>query len=84
MHKGRHQLYKYVHPELEWAPVSLLSMDRLLKSWVLCVGPCQSGKTVLANFLTEYSDITDYNPTQEGGILELENTHVTSNSKGTR
>lgn len=43
----------------------------------------QSGKTVLANFLTESSDITEYNPTQGVRILEFENPHVTSNNKGT-
>uniref|UniRef100_A0ABI7W8U8 Intraflagellar transport 22 n=1 Tax=Felis catus TaxID=9685 RepID=A0ABI7W8U8_FELCA len=43
----------------------------------------QSGKTVLANFLTESSDITEYNPTQGVRILEFENPHVTSNDKGT-
>jgi len=43
----------------------------------------KSGKTVLANFLTESSDITEYNPTQGVRILEFENPHVTSNAKGT-
>ncbi|XP_032965781.1 intraflagellar transport protein 22 homolog isoform X1 [Rhinolophus ferrumequinum] len=43
----------------------------------------ESGKTVLANFLTESSDITEYNPTQGVRILEFENPHVTSNNKGT-
>uniref|UniRef100_A0A8C4PRA0 Intraflagellar transport protein 22 homolog n=1 Tax=Equus asinus TaxID=9793 RepID=A0A8C4PRA0_EQUAS len=42
----------------------------------------ESGKTVLANFLTESSDITEYNPTQGVRILEFENPHVTSNNKG--
>ncbi|XP_008830527.1 intraflagellar transport protein 22 homolog isoform X3 [Nannospalax galili] len=36
----------------------------MLKAKILFVGPCESGKTVLANFLTESSDITEYNPTQ--------------------
>uniref|UniRef100_A0A5F5PG97 Intraflagellar transport 22 n=1 Tax=Equus caballus TaxID=9796 RepID=A0A5F5PG97_HORSE len=36
----------------------------MLKAKILFVGPSESGKTVLANFLTESSDITEYNPTQ--------------------
>uniref|UniRef100_A0A2K5DKM9 Intraflagellar transport 22 n=1 Tax=Aotus nancymaae TaxID=37293 RepID=A0A2K5DKM9_AOTNA len=36
----------------------------MLKAKILFVGPCESGKTVLANFLTESSDITEYSPTQ--------------------
>uniref|UniRef100_A0A5F9D1N5 Intraflagellar transport 22 n=1 Tax=Oryctolagus cuniculus TaxID=9986 RepID=A0A5F9D1N5_RABIT len=36
----------------------------MLKAKILFVGPCESGKTVLANFLTESSDIAEYNPTQ--------------------
>ncbi|VFV18680.1 rab-like protein 5-like isoform 1 [Lynx pardinus] len=55
----------------------------MLKAKILFVGPCESGKTVLANFLTESSDITEYNPTQGVRILEFENPHVTSDDKGT-
>ncbi|KAM9209591.1 intraflagellar transport protein 22 homolog isoform 2-T2 [Dugong dugon] len=55
----------------------------MLKAKILFVGPCESGKTVLANFLTESSDITEYNPTQGVRILEFENPHVTGNNKGT-
>ncbi|KAB1263478.1 Intraflagellar transport protein 22-like protein [Camelus dromedarius] len=55
----------------------------MLKAKILFVGPCESGKTVLANFLTESSDITEYNPTQGVRILEFENPHVASNNKGT-
>lgn len=55
----------------------------MLKAKILFVGPCESGKTVLANFLTESSDITEYNPTQGVRILEFENPLVTSNNKGT-
>uniref|UniRef100_A0A2I3HPA6 Intraflagellar transport 22 n=1 Tax=Nomascus leucogenys TaxID=61853 RepID=A0A2I3HPA6_NOMLE len=55
----------------------------MLKAKILFVGPCESGKTVLANFLTESSDITEYSPTQGVRILEFENPHVTSNNKGT-
>ncbi|KAL6056235.1 hypothetical protein STEG23_020604, partial [Scotinomys teguina] len=55
----------------------------MLKAKILFVGPCESGKTVLANFLTDSSDITEYNPTQGVRILEFENPHVTSNNKGT-
>ncbi|KAB0378401.1 hypothetical protein FD755_009979 [Muntiacus reevesi] len=40
------------------------------------------GKTILANFLTEVSDITEYNPTQGVRILAFENPRVTSNNKG--
>ena len=54
----------------------------LLKAKVLLGGPCESGKTILANFLTEASDITEYNPTQGVRILEFKNPHVTSNNKG--
>ncbi|XP_020861431.1 intraflagellar transport protein 22 homolog isoform X3 [Phascolarctos cinereus] len=55
----------------------------MLKAKILFVGPCESGKTVLANFLTESSDITEYNPTQGVRILEFENPQVASNNKGT-
>ncbi|XP_001366207.2 intraflagellar transport protein 22 homolog isoform X1 [Monodelphis domestica] len=55
----------------------------MLKAKILFVGPCESGKTALANFLTESSDITEYNPTQGVRILEFENPQVTSNNKGT-
>ncbi|XP_074045615.1 intraflagellar transport protein 22 homolog isoform X1 [Macrotis lagotis] len=55
----------------------------MLKAKILFIGPCESGKTVLANFLTECSDITEYNPTQGVRILEFENPQVTSNNKGT-
>ncbi|XP_027717920.1 intraflagellar transport protein 22 homolog isoform X2 [Vombatus ursinus] len=54
----------------------------MLKAKILFVGPCESGKTVLANFLTESSDITEYNPTQGVRILEFENPQVASNNKG--
>ena len=54
----------------------------LLKAKILLGGPCESGKTILANFLTEASDITEYNPTQGVRILEFENPRVTSNNKG--
>ena len=54
----------------------------LLKAKILLGGPCESGKTILANFLTEASDITKYNPTQGVRILEFENPRVTSNNKG--
>ncbi|XP_004620915.1 intraflagellar transport protein 22 homolog isoform X1 [Sorex araneus] len=54
----------------------------MLKAKILFVGPCESGKTVLANFLTESSDIPEYNPTQGVRILEFENPDVITNSKG--
>ena len=54
----------------------------LLKAKILLGGPCESGKTILANFLTEASDITEYNPTQGVRILEFENPRITSNNKG--
>ncbi|XP_004442208.2 PREDICTED: intraflagellar transport protein 22 homolog [Ceratotherium simum simum] len=59
-----------------WFTFLLFGKDLLSSSF------SQSGKTVLANFLTESSDITEYNPTQGVRILEFENPHVTSNSKG--
>ncbi|KAM8778377.1 intraflagellar transport protein 22 homolog isoform 1-T2 [Rhynchonycteris naso] len=55
----------------------------MLKAKILFVGPSESGKTVLANFLTESSDITEYNPTQGVRILEFENPQITSNNKAT-
>ncbi|XP_066109537.1 intraflagellar transport protein 22 homolog isoform X1 [Saccopteryx bilineata] len=55
----------------------------MLKAKIFFMGPSQSGKTVLAKFLMEPSDITEYNPTQRVGILEFENPYVTSNNKGT-
>ncbi|XP_066109538.1 intraflagellar transport protein 22 homolog isoform X2 [Saccopteryx bilineata] len=36
----------------------------MLKAKIFFMGPSQSGKTVLAKFLMEPSDITEYNPTQ--------------------
>ncbi|XP_049643840.1 intraflagellar transport protein 22 homolog [Suncus etruscus] len=54
----------------------------MLKAKILFVGPCESGKTVLANFLTEFSEyISDYKPTQGVRILEFKNPQV-STSKG--
>ncbi|KAM5228517.1 intraflagellar transport protein 22 homolog isoform 1-T1 [Ctenodactylus gundi] len=55
----------------------------MLKAKILFVGPRESGKTVLANFLTESSDITEYSPTQGVRILEFENSYVSRNNKGT-
>ncbi|XP_002722866.1 intraflagellar transport protein 22 homolog isoform X2 [Oryctolagus cuniculus] len=54
----------------------------MLKAKILFVGPCESGKTVLANFLTESSDIAEYNPTQGVRIVEFEDPQLASNSKG--
>ncbi|XP_004587021.1 intraflagellar transport protein 22 homolog [Ochotona princeps] len=54
----------------------------MLKAKILFVGPCESGKTVLANFLTESSDITEYNPTQGVRIVEFEKPQINSNSQG--
>ena len=54
------------------------SGTELLKAKVLLGGPCESGKTILAYFLTQASDITEYNPTQGVRILEFENPRVTS------
>ncbi|XP_038615281.1 intraflagellar transport protein 22 homolog [Tachyglossus aculeatus] len=50
----------------------------MLKAKILFVGPSESGKTILANFLTDSSDITEYNPTQGVRILEFENPQVTN------
>ena len=53
----------------------------LLKAKVLLGGPCESGKTILAYFLTQASDVTEYNPTQGVRILEFENPRVTSKQR---
>uniref|UniRef100_A0A8B9WEN9 Intraflagellar transport protein 22 homolog n=1 Tax=Bos mutus grunniens TaxID=30521 RepID=A0A8B9WEN9_BOSMU len=53
----------------------------MLKARVLLGGPCESGKTILAYFLTQASDITEYNPTQGVRILEFENPRVTSKQR---
>ncbi|XP_007517995.1 intraflagellar transport protein 22 homolog [Erinaceus europaeus] len=54
----------------------------MLKAKILFVGPCESGKSVLANFLTESSEITEHSPTQGVRILEFENPQVTGTSRG--
>uniref|UniRef100_A0A0D9S0L3 Intraflagellar transport 22 n=1 Tax=Chlorocebus sabaeus TaxID=60711 RepID=A0A0D9S0L3_CHLSB len=41
----------------------------MLKAKILFVGLSQSGKTVLANVLTESSDITEYSPTQGVSVV---------------
>ncbi|PIK58970.1 putative intraflagellar transport protein [Apostichopus japonicus] len=46
----------------------------MLKAKILVIGPCDSGKSVLSNFLAEASDISGgtYHPTQGARILEFE------------
>ncbi|KAJ8043072.1 Intraflagellar transport protein 22-like [Holothuria leucospilota] len=46
----------------------------MLKAKVLVIGPCDSGKSVLSNFLAEASDISGgaYHPTEGVRILEFE------------
>ncbi|XP_050410360.2 intraflagellar transport protein 22 homolog isoform X4 [Patella vulgata] len=46
----------------------------MLKAKILMLGPCQSGKTVLSNFLSDSTDSAggDYQPTQGVRILEFE------------
>ncbi|ESO97347.1 hypothetical protein LOTGIDRAFT_231543 [Lottia gigantea] len=46
----------------------------MLKAKILMLGPCQSGKTVLSNFLSDSTDTSlgDYQPTQGLRILEFE------------
>ncbi|XP_056149639.1 intraflagellar transport protein 22 homolog [Lampris incognitus] len=55
----------------------------MFKAKILFIGPCESGKTVLANF---FSDITEtvggeYNPTQGVRILEFESQNEGSAEK---
>ncbi|XP_037230966.1 intraflagellar transport protein 22 homolog [Falco biarmicus] len=55
----------------------------MLKAKVLLVGPRESGKSVLANFVSESIEgIGSYSPTQGVRILEYEKPNLNSNSKG--
>ncbi|KAM8797222.1 intraflagellar transport protein 22 homolog [Eudromia elegans] len=55
----------------------------MLKAKVLLVGPCESGKTVLANFVSESIEgIGSYVPTQGVRILEYEKPNLNGSSKG--
>ncbi|XP_032236763.1 intraflagellar transport protein 22 homolog isoform X2 [Nematostella vectensis] len=46
----------------------------MFKSKILVLGPCESGKTVIANFLSDATETSggDYHPTQGVRILEFE------------
>ncbi|KAK3736340.1 hypothetical protein QZH41_020790 [Actinostola sp. cb2023] len=46
----------------------------MFKAKILFIGPCESGKTVLANFLSDATDTSggEYHPTQGVRILEFE------------
>ncbi|XP_068679299.1 intraflagellar transport protein 22 homolog isoform X1 [Montipora capricornis] len=46
----------------------------MFKAKILVVGPCQSGKTVISNFLSDATETSggDYHPTQGVRILEFE------------
>ncbi|XP_065503480.1 intraflagellar transport protein 22 homolog isoform X2 [Caloenas nicobarica] len=56
----------------------------MLKAKVLLVGPRESGKSVLANFVSESTEgIGSYSPTQGVRILEYEKPSLNGNSKGT-
>ncbi|XP_029468531.1 intraflagellar transport protein 22 homolog isoform X1 [Rhinatrema bivittatum] len=50
----------------------------MFKAKVLLVGPSESGKTVLANFLSDATETVggEYNPTQGVRILEFESSNV--------
>ncbi|XP_054065253.1 intraflagellar transport protein 22 homolog isoform X3 [Rissa tridactyla] len=55
----------------------------MLKAKVLLVGPRESGKSVLANFVSESTEgIGSYSPTQGVRILEYEKPNLNGNSKG--
>nr|XP_056721420.1 intraflagellar transport protein 22 homolog [Euleptes europaea] len=56
----------------------------MLKVKILFVGPSESGKSVLANFLSESTEgIGSYIPTQGVRILEYEKPNINENSKAT-
>ncbi|XP_071181490.1 intraflagellar transport protein 22 homolog [Mytilus edulis] len=52
----------------------------MFKVKILVVGPCESGKTVLANFLADATDTSsgEYHPTQGCRILEFETNNFNS------
>ncbi|KAM6048461.1 intraflagellar transport protein 22 homolog [Theristicus caerulescens] len=55
----------------------------MLRAKVLLVGPRESGKSVLANFISESIEgIGSYSPTQGVRILEYEKPNLNGNSKG--
>ncbi|XP_032859948.1 intraflagellar transport protein 22 homolog isoform X2 [Tyto alba] len=55
----------------------------MLRAKVLLVGPRESGKSVLANFVSESIEgIGSYSPTQGVRILEYEKPNLNGNSKG--
>ncbi|XP_078599715.1 intraflagellar transport protein 22 homolog isoform X1 [Branchiostoma floridae x Branchiostoma japonicum] len=50
------------------------NIPEMFKVKVLVLGPCESGKTVLSNFLADATEMSgDYMPTQGVRILEFEN-----------
>ncbi|KAL5016702.1 hypothetical protein ScPMuIL_006291 [Solemya velum] len=55
----------------------------MYKIKVLVIGPCESGKTALSNFLAEATDTSEgqYHPTQGVRILEFEGTSMNTNSR---
>lgn len=50
----------------------------MYKAKVLVLGPCQSGKTIISNFLSDATETSggEYHPTQGCRILEFEATNV--------
>ena len=57
-----------------------MAKDSEIKVKVGIVGPCEAGKTTLANFLADATEtvIEDYNPTHVVRILEFDSVNVLS------
>jgi len=55
----------------------------MIKTKILIVGPCQAGKSTIANFLSDATEGSqgDYNPTQGIRILEFEVNNVLAGSR---
>ncbi len=60
-----------------------MAIDSGLKVKIGLIGPCQSGKTILANFLSDATEslLEDYNPTHVVRVLEFDvNVNVNNRS----
>lgn len=59
-----------------------MSKDAGVKVKVALIGPCESGKSVIANFLSDATEnsIEEYHPTHVVRILEFESVKIEKNT----
>ena len=60
-----------------------MAKDSGIKVKVGIVGPCEAGKTTLANFLADATEtvIEDYNPTHVVRVLEFDSVNIFLNNR---